>query len=459
MLRVLIIDDSEDDAVLIIRELKKCGYHPVYERIDTAFSMKETFQKNQWDIILCDYKMPQFSAPAAIALLKEISIDIPIIIISGTIGEETAVECMRLGAHDYLMKANLSRLCPAVSRELKETEIRNNKKKAEDALRQSEEKYRTILDNMDDGYYEVDLTGNFTYFNNSMGLILGYNQDEMVGMNNRQFTDKENAKKLFEVFNRVYRTGIPAKEFDWQVIRKDGTKKYIETSVALLKDDAGKIKGFRGIVHDITERKLAEVKLQQTLDSLKKAVGTTIQVLVSALESRDPYTAGHQVRVAHLACAIAQEMAIPQERIDGIRLAGSIHDIGKIAVPTEILAKPTKLTNLEFSLIKEHPQTGYEMLRHVESPWPLAQIVHQHHERIDGSGYPNQLKGDEIIMEARIMAVADVVEAMASHRPYRASLGIESALEEIRKNKGIIFDENVVNACLKLFLEKNYNFP
>lgn len=421
--------------------------------------MKKALQENQWDIVLCDYKMPQFSAPAAITVLKEANLDIPIIIISGTIGEETAVECMRLGAHDYLMKTNLPRLCPAVSRELREAEIRNNKKEAEEALGQSEEKYRNILENIEDGYYEVDLAGNFTFFNNSMCIILGYSRDEMIGMNNRQFTNEENAKKLFEAFNRVYRTGEPAKEFDWQIIRKDGTKKYIEASVSLLKDSSDNIRGFRGIVHDITERKLAEVTLQKTLESLKKAVGTTIQVLVSALESRDPYTAGHQFRVAHLACAIAEEMGIVKDKIDGIFLAGSIHDIGKISVPTEILTKPTKLTELEFCLIKEHPQTGYEMLKHVESPWPLAQIVHQHHERIDGSGYPNHLKGNEIIIEARIMAVADVVEAMASHRPYRPSLGIEPALGEIKKNKGILFDEAVADACLRLFTEKGYKLP
>ena len=151
-------------------------------------------------------------------------------------------------------------------------------------------------------------------------------------------------------------------------------------------------------------------------------------------------------------------MGLPHDTIDGIRLASSIHDIGKISIPSEILSKPTKLTNTEFSLIKEHPQMGYNMLKDVESPWPLAQIVYQHHERMDGSGYPRNLKGDEILMEARILAVADVVEAMASHRPYRAALGIDVALEEIVKNKGIIYDNAVADACLRLFREKGYQF-
>ena len=191
-------------------------------------------------------------------------------------------------------------------------------------------------------------------------------------------------------------------------------------------------------VQDVTERKRAEEKLQDTLESLRKAVGTTIQVMISAIESRDPYTSGHQVRSADIARAIAAEMGLPQEKIDGIRMAGSIHDIGKLSIPAEILSKPTKLSDIEFRLIKEHSRRGYEILKDVESPWPLAEIVYQHHERMDGSGYPRNLKGGEILMEARILSVADVVEAMASHRPYRAGLGIDAALNEIEKNRGYL---------------------
>ncbi len=583
LLRVLIVEDSEDDALLLIRNLTKGGYRPVYERVETPDAMKKALEEKQWDIIICDYKMPNFSAPSALTLLKEIKKDIPIIIVSGTIGEETAVECMRLGAHDYFMKGRLSRLCLAIERELDEAKSREERRRAEELLSQKDEKYRNILENIEDGYYEVDLTGNFTFFNDSMCRILGYTAEELMGMNDRQFTDRENSRKLFQTFNKVYNKGKPAKEFDWEIIRKDGTKIYIEASVSLLKDSSGRPtgfrgivrditerrkaqeelrrseekyrtilediregyyevdltgnftffndtvcrvmgyskeelmgmnnrqytddeelkkvfdaynkvyatgepnkeaawqikrkdgsrryiegfisllrdpsgrpKGFRGIAHDITDRKQAEAKLQQTLESLKKAVATTISVLVSALESRDPYTAGHQSQSARLACAIAGEMGLCENKIEGILMAGCIHDIGKLAIPAEILTKPTKLTNLEYSLIKEHPQCGYDMLKDVESPWPLADIVYQHHERMNGSGYPRNLKGDEIILEARIMAVADVVDAMGSHRPYRAALGIEAALEEIEKNKGSLYDADVVNACVKLFREKNY---
>jgi HD-GYP domain-containing protein (c-di-GMP phosphodiesterase class II) len=210
------------------------------------------------------------------------------------------------------------------------------------------------------------------------------------------------------------------------------------------------------VVEDITERKQAEKKLDDTLESLRKAVGTTIQVLTSTVETRDPYTAGHQTRSADLARAIGTEMELPQEKIDAIRIAGSIHDIGKLSIPAEILSKPTRLSEIEFALIKEHARKGYEMLKDVESPWPLAEIVYQHHERMDGSGYPRNLKGEDICIEARILAVADVVEAMASHRPYRPGLGIHEALAEIEKNRGVFYDDAVADACLKLFREKGF---
>jgi putative nucleotidyltransferase with HDIG domain len=210
------------------------------------------------------------------------------------------------------------------------------------------------------------------------------------------------------------------------------------------------------VTRDITERKRAEERLQHTLESLRKAVRATVQIMTTTVEARDPYTAGHQIRSADLASAIAAEMELPQEKIDAIRMAGSIHDIGKISVPAEILSKPTKLTEIEFRLIKEHSKKGYEILKGVESPWNLAEIAHQHHERMDGSGYPRNLKGEEILIEARILAVADTVEAMVSHRPYRPALGVDAALSEIEKNKGIIYDTAAADACLRLFREKRY---
>lgn len=209
---------------------------------------------------------------------------------------------------------------------------------------------------------------------------------------------------------------------------------------------------------DIASRKRAEEEALETLEGLRRAVKTTIQVLTMAIETKDPCTASHQRRATDLARTIATEMGLPKEKIEGIRMAGAIHDIGKIPIPVEILSKPTKLTDNELSLVRCHAQHGYEILKDVESSWPLAEIAHQHHERRNGSGYPQGLKDEDILLEARILAVADVVEAMASFRPYRPAMGIDAALEEIEKNKGILYDPEVVDTCLRLFREKGFAF-
>ncbi|MEI8172805.1 MAG: HD domain-containing phosphohydrolase [Deltaproteobacteria bacterium] len=212
------------------------------------------------------------------------------------------------------------------------------------------------------------------------------------------------------------------------------------------------------VTHDVNDHVLNKISLEDNIKKLKRMMRGIVATIAAMVEMRDPYTAGHQVRSADLAGAISTEMGFTQDRIDGLRMGGIIHDIGKLSIPAEILSKPTKLSEIEISLIKEHSRRGYEILKEVESPWPLTEIVYQHHERMDGSGYPRGLKGDEIIMDARIMAVADVVEAMASHRPYRPALGLSAALEEIENNKGTLYDADVVDVCLRLFREKGFQF-
>jgi len=189
---------------------------------------------------------------------------------------------------------------------------------------------------------------------------------------------------------------------------------------------------------------------------LRKALNGTVQAIASLVETRDPYTAGHQDRVVDLARAIARQMGLSKEQIDGLRIAGKIHDIGKVSVPAELLSLPRKLSDLEFELIKTHAQAGYEIIKDIEFPWPIARIVLEHHERMDGSGYPNGLTGKDILPESRVLAVADVVEAMATHRPYRPALGLSAALEEITRNRGVRYDKDAVDACLCLFREKKY---
>ncbi len=206
----------------------------------------------------------------------------------------------------------------------------------------------------------------------------------------------------------------------------------------------------------LTDRREAEEKLSRTLDNLRQAMGATLRTLTLAIETKDPYSAGHHKRVADLARTIAMEMGLPDETLDGIRTAATFHDIGKIPLPAEILSRPSKLSEADFHLIKTHSQTGYDILKEVEFPWPVARIVWQHHERLDGSGYPLGLKGEEILPEARVLAVADVVEAMCSHRSYRPMPGLDRALEEIGAQRGILYDPAVVDACLRIFREKDF---
>jgi len=212
--------------------------------------------------------------------------------------------------------------------------------------------------------------------------------------------------------------------------------------------------------HRRLEQIVAErtARLQDTMKKLKKALDGIIQAVALTLETRDPYTAGHQRRVSKLACAVAKELRLPEEEIEGVRLAGIIHDLGKISAPAELLGKPCRLTVNEFNLIKDHPQVGYDILKDMEFPWPIAELVLQHHERMDGSGYPFGLSGQDILLGDRIIAVADVVEAMSSQRPYRLPLGIEKALKEISGNREALYDPEVVDACLKLFKEKGFEF-
>jgi PAS domain S-box-containing protein len=209
---------------------------------------------------------------------------------------------------------------------------------------------------------------------------------------------------------------------------------------------------------DITERRRAELAQAQSADRLRHSMEGTIQAMAATLEMRDAYTAGHQRRVAELAVAIAHELKFSDNEIHGLHLAAVVHDLGKIQVPAEILSKPTKLSPIEYELVKSHAQAGYDILKTVEFEWPLAQIVYQHHERLDGSGYPRGLKGDEILPGAKILAVADTIEAMYSHRPYRAGLGIDAALAEIVRNRGVKYDASIVDACVKLFRENKFAF-
>ena len=353
-------------------------------------------------------------------------------------------------------QGNITGIC-GLSRDITE------RKQTEYMLRRSEEKFRFLTEHMNDNIFTMDMNLQTTYVSKSVEKILGFTPEERM----KQDVSEQVTPNSLAVIGEILSAELEREQkgladpdrsikFEVEFYHKDGSTRWVENVISGIRDNEGALIGIHGVSRDISERKESEEKLTVTLESLRKAFGTIVQVMVSAVESRDPYTAGHQNRSADLARAIATEMGLSQDKIDGISMAGSIHDIGKLSVPAEILAKPTKLSEIEFPLVKQHALKGYEMLKDVESPWPLAEMVYQHHERMDGSGYPRCLKGDEILMEARILAVADVVESMASHRPYRPALGIDAALAEIENNKGTLYDTDVGDACLRLFREKGF---
>ena len=826
-LRVLMVEDSESDAGLVTRRLQQAGYDLVHERVETAEAMRMALAQPDWDIVLADYKMPQFSASAALEILKASGRDLPFIIVSGTIGEEKAVAMMKAGAHDYVMKHNLARLAPAVARELKEAEGRREHRRAEEsllqseaalssilraapigiglvthrvfgwtndhlsrmtgyssgelqgqsarmlyvseaefervgqvkyegikqqgtgsietiwrrkdgkfievflrstpidpldldagvvftavditerqaaiqALRESEERYRTLMENIDlgitlissdyrvimtnaaqaelfqkpvdaivgrkcfrefekrdevcahcpgaeamatgkkavvettgtrddgseifvrlqafphrgpdghitgfielvediterkqmeaalhesenlyrslfenmlngfayckmlfednqpqdfiylkvnsafealtglkqvigkrvsevipgiresdpelleiygrvastgnperfenylealkmwfsisvyspekeyfvavfdviterkraeselklkerlldsasDSIFLYDLEGNFLYVNEAAYISRWYRKEELLSLGAGALSTPEAAVYQDNVLKELWANGELI--FESEHRRKDGSVMPVEIFARILVVEDREL--ILSVARDITERKQAETQVRQGLDSLHQALQGTVAALANTVEIKDPYTAGHQRRVAQLSCAMARELGWSPDRIEGIQVLCFLHDIGKIAVPAEILNKPGKISPTEFGLIKVHPQVGYDILKDIAFPWPVAQGVLQHHERLNGSGYPSGLTAGEIAPEAKILAVADVVEAMASHRPYRPALGIDQALEEITQNRGKLYDPDAVDVCVRLLTEKDFQF-
>ncbi|OPY65691.1 MAG: Cyclic di-GMP phosphodiesterase response regulator RpfG [Syntrophorhabdaceae bacterium PtaU1.Bin034] len=322
------------------------------------------------------------------------------------------------------------------------------RKKAEEALRRSEEKYRNIFENAMEGIFQITEDGRYLSVNPALARIHGFSSpDEMImsvtDVAHQLYVDP---RRRDELRLRLEREGS-VKGLEIMMRRKDKALHWVSVSSHAVRDSGGNTLYYEGTVEDITSRKVAEEEREQ----LRKVLEGTIEALSLTAEVRDPGTRGHQKRVANLAARIAHEMEFPPGVIDNIRTAGMIHDIGKIAVPAEILSKPGKFNEAEFGMVKIHPQVGHDILKDARLPHPVAEIVLQHHERLNGSGYPRGLKGNQILVEARILAVADVVEAMVSPRPYRPAHSTASALHEVKANQGLLYDAGVVAACLRTF--------
>ena len=642
VLRVLMLEDTSTDAELAERELRKAGIAFTSLRVDTRDRLVNALKEFRPDIILSDYKLPDFNGMEALEMVRRDHPEIPVIMVTGALSDIEAVELIHAGAKDYVLKDRLARLAPAVQRVLSMEQGIRARKAAEIALRESEEKFRSLVESTSDWIWEINDLGIYTYASPRIFDLLGYTADEVIGKTPFDLMPRDEAMRVRVLFEHIASGKRPFWLLENANLNKDGRVVVMESSGVPIFDARGTFKGYRGIDRDISERKQAESAVrrlnhalkalsagnhalihshneeelmqgicraitdgntyrlawvgralqdenktiqavalagegksyvdelhvtwdenspygrdptgiairtgqvqiaqnfnedprmepwrglaakyslassislplrengqvigvltlysvepnafdteevvlleemvedlsfgldalntrierdraleerQQYVERLRASLEEALQAIAATVEMRDPYTAGHQRRVAQLAVEMAREIGLPEEQTHGLRLASIVHDLGKIHIPAEILSKPAKLSEIEYSLIQTHPQAGHDILAGINFPWPIAQTVLQHHERLDGSGYPQGLKGDAIITEARILAVADVVEAMSSHRPYRPGLGIDAALEEIERYRGVKYCATVVDACIRLFRQKHYKLP
>jgi len=329
----------------------------------------------------------------------------------------------------------------------------SERERAEEALRQSEQDKTMILDTLSELVVYHDTKMRILWANKAAREDAGFSHEQLVGRCCYEIWQNRRSPCKDCPVERALKTGHYEQG---QVYSPEGRCWFMRAYP--VKDITGKVSGVVEVGLDVSQQKKAEQESRLNLERSQRILEETVIALAATAERRDPYTAGHQRRVAQLACAIAQELKLDTAVIEGIRMAAIIHDVGKVYVPSEILSKPSKLTELEMSIIKTHPQIGYDILEPIEFPWPVALIVLQHHERLDGSGYPRGITDKDILFEAKVLMVSDVVEAMASHRPYRAAIGINEALNEITNNKNTLYDSRVVDTCVKLFRKKKFTF-
>jgi len=445
-LRILINEDSAADAALVLHELRRVHPDLYHEHVMDRPGFEAAVSAGQWDLVLSDFSLPGFNALEALRITREIDAELPFIVVSGAIGEERAFELMRAGATDFVRKQNLSRVPMVVDRALREAREHTALRAAEQGLIDAAKQWQDTFDAISDIVFMLDESRRVVRMNRSAVRILGL-----------QSRVPENGLTADSILRslRPESEGISAPS-DGEVLSRtewgpcgDESRWYLLT-IDTAKDNAGATIGHVMVLRDITQRKEAEAQQLAMVDRLRLTMMGSVAVAGKMLECRDPYTAGHQQNVADLALAIAKEMALPEIDTEALHTAGLLHDIGKIAVPAEILVKPGALDELEMQIIRRHPEVAAEILSDAQFEGNVVEIARQHHERLDGTGYPDALKGDDICLEARILAVSDVVEAMAAHRPYRPARPIGMAIDELEQGNGVRYDARVVEACLAL---------
>ena len=428
--KILIVEDER----IIAEDIKRCLINFDYEVLDIVSNGEDAIVSTALlkpDLILMDIKIDGSidGIQTAKRILK--SNDLPIVYLTANADEVTVERAKETTPYGYLTK-------PFEEAELYATlQVAYYKYESEKTLKKSEERFRTLIEENTDGIVVVDEKGVIRFVNTAAVILF--------------------EKEKIDLLHKKYGYPISNKAFtEIDILLNSGNKRVVESHVVETEWE-GK-RAFLATLRDITKRKKTEEDLQNSNEKLRRLMEETVNGLTSAVEMRDPYTAGHQRRVAELVSAIGDELKLNTDKLDGLRIAALIHDIGKIHVPSEILSKPGKLTDIEFTIMESHVQAGYEVLKSIDFPWPIAKTVLQHHEKMNGSGYPNGLFGEEIILEARILFVADVVEAMSSHRPYRPALGLDKAIEEITKNRGILYDPVIVDACVEVINYKHFKF-
>jgi len=453
--RILIVEDEHIIAVDIRVCLENLGYN-VIGTIANGEDAIEFISQAHPELILMDIMLEGDMNGLEVAEYVNQNFDIPVIFLTAYANDETLKKAANASPYGYLIK-------PFEDRELRVSiEMAFYKHSMEKALKASRNLLMKVIDTVPSCIFVKDAENKIVMANKAFADLYQISPKEIIGKTETDIIpDNEDNREKAELFNESNELVLQKKEPvlipEQLLTMPDGKELWFQTTKVPMRTPEGE-DVVLGVAVDITTRKEVTEELEQSNIRLKKLLEETVNGLVSAMEMRDPYTAGHQRRVSYLACKIAEEMNLPQDQIDGIRIASLVHDIGKIYVPSEILSKPGRLTDAEMNLIKTHPKAGFDILCRIQFPWPVANIVLQHQERKDGRGYPDGRSGDEIMLEARILSVADVVEAIASHRPYRPALGIDVALGELDKNRGILYDENVVDVCRNLFRKDKFKF-